>query len=51
MVKYQGNGYQLSTFKNPVLTCTSAEETSRAMLIRSRAFLIDFTGGNRNRLG
>lgn len=51
VTKYHGKGYQLSTLKNPVNICTSAEETRIAMLARSTACLIDLTGGNRKRLG
>ena len=37
--------------QEPVATCTRAEETKIAILIRSRACRIDRIGGNRNRLG
>src|SRR5512133_1302746 len=49
--KYHGNGYQLSTLRKPVVTCTSAAETKIATLSRSTACLIDLIGGKRNWFG
>ena len=46
-----GQGYQFSVLRNPVVSWTSAEETSTNTESRSSACLIDRMGGQRNRFG
>ena len=46
-----GQGYQFSVFRKPVVSWTSAEDTSTKTESRSTACLNDRIGGQRNRLG
>ncbi len=49
--KDHGHGYQFRVLRNPVVSCTSAEETSTKTESRSRACRAERMLGHRNRFG